>query len=569
MLDAVIPNLKVEGLAVGPLGCAIDMGILLYKGAALRRRSIALSMIEGGKLGRPLLERLPLLKAIHEPLQTAVKSKSLSGDSVKTLWSSLKRLVAFSEEAKVPFIQSNVLNLYLAWAARMAADGNLTQDTKHQYSFSAARLLAPVLHMDAKVLQWRTRIVQPKTLGTASAKENLDETASFIQLMMGTIRQLPVPVIRGPLPVMLRYSCEDGRLFEYQISCGSRDWKPIDSLSSLQRSRREASRARATQDVSNTKRAMLINLRLEAEMLVFINQTSANLTQVLQLTGNFRYQSKGDYVYVRPWKDRAKHNVEFRIEKGYRPHFEAFLKWREAIFPGDPDGLTFPFVACDGDKAMQRTDWPFKQVRRLCKALGKRFVPASQHRDTPGNFVNRNADLQTAAELLSHDGKTFQQHYEEPNHQKAAAELVNFWDLMEAMVRDAVGPGGCQRTEHEPLPEQVLNAPRGAPKPDCEGAAGCLFCPKNRDLRSFDHAWNLASLQHLTLLQFNADHTDLSLKADHPSLVTAERAAAKLDAMEREDDECAAWVAEARLRVQEARYHPHYTHKFESLERGA
>lgn len=570
MLETVIPNLKVEGITLGPKGSALDMGILLYKGAALLRRDKALAMIEAGKLGRPLLERLPLLKAIQEPLQVAVREKRLADESIKPLWLALKRLVAFSEETNEPFVQNSVLNLYLGWAACVAADGKLKLETKHTYSFSAARLIAPVLHMDSNVLQWRTRIAAPKTTGTASAKENLEETASFIQLMMGTIRQLPVGVIRGPLPVTLRYSDEDDRLLEYQISCGARDWRPIDSLSTPTKSRRlvvEARRARASNDISNAKRLMLINLRLEAEMLVFINHTTCNLTQALQLTGGkFRYQTKGDYVYVRPWKDRAKHVVELRIERAYRPSFEAFLKWREEIFPGDPEGLTFPFVCNDGDKALRRTDWGFRQVRRLCNALGKPFVPASQHRDTSGNFVKRRASRELASELLSNDKKTFQQHYEDPNHQQSAAELVNFWDIMGGMVRDAVGPGGCQRAEHEPVPEQVPDAPGNAPKPDCEGGSGCLFCSKNRDLRTFDHAWNLSSFWHLTLLQFNSDHTDLSLKSDHPSLLTAERAAAKLDAMAREDAECAAWVEEARLRVLEGRYHTHYTHMFNALE---
>lgn len=564
MLDAVIPSLKLEGLVLAPKATGIDLQMLLYKGGASLGRRWGRRKLDSGEQGHPLMERLPLLEAIVQRWQTAVTSGSRTQTSIEAEFYALKDLVAFADRTDARFTKANAMRLYLGWASEMAARSDLQAISKYMRATQVAGFIAPVIDVEPRRLLWKTKIRMPKSLGANGAKENLSDTAAFTQLMLETIQQLPLDVVHGPLPVILRY----GEV-EYQINCGSNKWKPIDShkVQTPRFLRRaEEKRKRALEDISHTKRAMLINLRLEAEMLVFINQTSGNLTQALQLTGGkFRYQTKGDYVYVRPWKNRAKHAVEFRIEKGYRPHFETFLKWREAIFPGDLDGLTFPLVANDGGRAMQRTAWGFTNVRRLCKALGKPFVNARQHRKTAGNFVKRTQSRELASELLSNEVKTFQQNYEEANHQQAAAELVNFWDILEGMVRDAVGPGGCQRAEHEPVPEQVPDAPKGAPKPDCEGEAGCLFCPKNRDLRSFDHAWQLASNQHLTVLQFNADHTSLSLNPDHPSLLTAKRAAAKLDAMAALDEECSAWVAEARLRVQEGRYHPHYTAKFESL----
>lgn len=566
MLNAVIPSLKVEGLAISPNSVGFDLSLFLYKGAASLDRLHVMPKIEAGQLGPPIMERLPLLEAIHKRWQDSVVAKRLSRATIAGEWGALKDFVAFLDRT-AECTTGNVDRLYLRWAADLAVRGSSNAETKYDASMKLARAISVVTTLDARRLQWKTKLRKPRALGARSAKENLNETAAFIQLMHQTIEQLPVDVVRGPLPVLLRF----GEV-HYEIHCTFGRLKPIESLKNKTPfflKRAEERRSRHSRDTSNTKRAMLINLRLEAEMLIFINQTSANLTQALQLTGGkFRYQSKGDFVYVRPWKKRANHAVEFRIEKAYRRYFETFLKWREAIFPGDPDGLTFPFVTNHGDMAMQRTGWAFEQVRRLCKSLGKPFVHSMQHRKTAGNFVNRRVDRQTASELLSNDVKTFQQNYEEVDHQRAAAELVRFWGLM-GVVRGAVGPGGCEKAEHELVPEQVAGAPRGAPKPDCEGGSGCLFCPKNRDLRSFDHAWNLASLQHLALFQLTADHTDLSLEADHPSRVTAERAVAKLEAMAALDEECSAWVAEARLRVQEGRYHPHYTHKFESLEGAA
>ena len=126
----------------------------------------------------------------------------------------------------------------------------------------------------------------------------------------------------------------------------------------------------------------------------------------------------------------------------------------------------------------------------------------------------------------------------------------------------AVGPGGCR----QPAPQLRDDAPDNAPKPDCESGAGCLFCNKNQDLRSFDHVWNLASLRDLKLAEFNADRTPLSRKKGNPVALTIERIAAKLDALRGLEGEYAEWVAEANLRVEEGRYHPFYTVAFDLLE---
>ena len=50
--------------------------------------------------------------------------------------------------------------------------------------------------------------------------------------------------------------------------------------------------------------------------------------------------------------------------------------------------------------------------------------------------------------------------------------------------------------------------------------------------------------------------------------LTIERIAAKLDALKALSGEFAKWVEEARLRVQEGRYHPFYTAAFNILEGG-
>lgn len=560
MRDVVIPDLTLHGLPLGPEQHPIDLRWLLYQGAASTHGRKIKSVVESGRLGQPLLERLPLLETIHRHWQADIAAGKRRTKSIEVLWCRLRAFVSFTEGAKKQLTLDGAIGLYLAYCAHTKLRSDISSMTCYQYSLELAIIVAPVRGLDIRKLQWKTKIRMPRRLGNQTAKENLHGTATFVQTLLETVEQLPVDVIRGPLPVTLRYAAGG----EHTIHVGF----PLRQLDSLKLGDVHKykcavnARERRASDISNKARAPLINLRLDAELLIFINQTGCNLTQALQLTGSqFRYQGDGDYLHLFVWKNRAKHSVELRIHKGYRKRFEDYLKWRAALFPNDPDGLTFPFVYNDGEHTMQRTSWAFADARKLMKSIGLPFIHSRQLRKTIANFTTRKASRQVAAELLSNAEKTFRENYEVVHHQAAVAELVAFWSDTEALV-SAVGPGGCQRT----APQSRSDAPSGAPKPDCENGGGCLFCDKNRDLRSFDHVWNLASLHQLKLAEFNADRTPLSRKKDHPVALTIERIAAKLEALRALGGECAGWVAEARLRVQEGRYHSFYTAAFDVLE---
>ncbi|WP_343256003.1 hypothetical protein [Luteimonas changyuni] len=484
----------------------------------------------------------------------------MSAPTVYGLWGRLRAFVAFIETEDQQLTVDNLLNLYLAYCERIKRRAELQATTRYHYSLAVAQVVAPALALDVRKLQWKTKIRSPRRLGSHASKENLEETASFVQTLLEVTEQLPINVIRGPLPV--KVSFEDSA--EYTLHCG-RPHLPVDRLKGIvdasKRKRALDARERRANDTSTVARAQLVNLRIDAELLIFINQTGSNLTQALQLLGGrFRYQSAGDYYKMTAWKNRANHPVDLRVHKRYRAHFDAYLKWRESLFPGDPDGLTFPFVWNDGDLATRRTYWAFSSCRKLMAAIGRPFVPAAQLRKTTGNFVNRCASRQVAAELLNNSQKTFRENYEEVNHQVAVAELVSFWSGAEALA--AAGPGWCE----DAVPQLRSDSPDGAPMPDCASGAGCLFCEKNRDLRTFDHVWNLASMHHLKLAELNADRSPHKGGHDHPAALVVERIMAKLDAFTALEGEYQDWVDEAKLRVGEGRYHPFYSAAFDLLE---
>lgn len=290
MLDIAIPDLTLQGLPLSPKQDPIDLRWLLYQGAASTHGRYIKGAVESGRLGHPLLERLPLLAAIHGHWQANVFAKKYSTETVTQHWSLLRAFVAYAESVKKPLILAGSLDLYLAYCMHTKRRSDLKPATQYAYSLVLAGIIAPAIGHDSTKLQWKSKIRVPKRLGNKAAKENLQVTVIFVQALLETVEQLPADVIRGPLPVTLRYAA--GR--EHAIHLG-RPLRPLESLKpggAYKRKRAAYARERRAKDISNRARAQLINLRLDAELLIFINQTGCNLTQALRLTGSqFRYQS--------------------------------------------------------------------------------------------------------------------------------------------------------------------------------------------------------------------------------------------------------------------------------------
>lgn len=205
MFDAAKFNLKLEGLVLGPKAAGIDLSPLLYKGGASTHRRWGVGNIEHGELGAPLMERLPLLQAIHSRWQEAVTGGRLSYDSILTELNALKSLVRYADQASVPLTNKTVMKHYLEWASFTRARSDLKPASAYQMSVALSRAIAPALGITPTRIQWKSKIRAPKQLGAVGAKENLEQTAAFVQLMLQTVAKLPVEVIRGPLPAVLEY----------------------------------------------------------------------------------------------------------------------------------------------------------------------------------------------------------------------------------------------------------------------------------------------------------------------------------------------------------------------------
>lgn len=569
MLDRALPDLTFPKAHYGPRQAPFDLRWLLYAGCSATRREKRDKHIAQGKLGPVIDARLPMAKAIHEHLNARLEK----GGRQDTLTSSLTPLFQFY--AHVDSLGESVTlataqRQFVQWA--MALPNRMKDASAYSQASQVAACLAPGLGMAAYVLAWKSNLRMPARLGTSAEKQNLERTKVFVQLLREVTKALPIEVVHGPLPVNLALAGKS-----YTMLCGLKKQadsdltvsKPHDQASAL------AIRKSRSQNLSMYARSPLINLRIESELLLFLNQTAANLAQALQIRGTkFRYSSQKDAVTMRPWKGRADHAVEYQIHREYRAHFEAYLAWRNAMFPNDRDGLLFPFLSDDagpnplghfkklptGKRPKPRSTWGFQATRKLCKELDTPYVSPRVLRATAGAWAERRKPG-LGRVLLGNSPRTFARHYDRPDHQRALVEVTRFWRDTEAAL-DSPGPGPCVKAD----PQLLEDAPANAPKPDCASAGGCLFCEHHRDQHSFEHAWKLASLRSLYLRQLAADRSPDAESADHPLMLKINRIAAKLTAFQSLDAEHATWVVEADARVDEDNYHPYYASPFQVLD---
>lgn len=282
-----------------------------------------------------------------------------------------------------------------------------------------------------------------------------------------------------------------------------------------------------------------------------------NLTQGHRLKrGPFRFQSAGDDVEVfREYKGRRGGEVEFRIFKAYRRHFERYREWIDHFVPADEDPRLFPFIyptmipAIDSPPNLEAT-------KKRCKAIGLKFVGPQKLRRTRVNWLlRRTRDPDLTADEAQHSKQTLFKVYEEPNHHLAAREITTFFKLTDPSITPP-GPGACVDLHRRP--ESVPGKPPEAPAPDCISPAGCLFCVFHRDVDSEDYVWSLASYRYLKTIELSFYKPPSRNAPEHPAAAVINRVTAKLEHLRQSSEIRALWVREAEDRVSEGVYHPHW-----------
>jgi hypothetical protein len=353
----------------------------------------------------------------------------------------------------------------------------------------------------------------------------------------------------GKLPVMIKLF-GGGELEEWSGLVKASNVKALQSadLPGFKSAMRK--RDAWSNDNSIRTRRSLINLRIQAELLIFIAQTGMNLAQAYKLkVGHFSYRSHFDgYQVRRVYKDRRKGDVEFEIFSAYRKIFERYLEWRSAFFPLDSSGRLFPL-----ESPLQRSENiapEFGAIEKRCALIGIEYAGPRMLRKSRQNWLLRTSDdIELTAQMGQHTASTLLRYYIRPNHQRAMKEVSQFYSLNDLTLQ-APGPGICAN----PDPEPILEISGQLPQPDCSNPSGCLFCVHHRDLDSFDYVWSLASYRHLKIIELSMTSV-VPIKVNSIVRSVVSRLSAKLEAIA-QPHERAGWIEEAQTRIWESNFHP-------------
>lgn len=569
-----LPDLIFPDLTYGKQETPWDLRRFLYKGGAGTNLRIVGEKMDAGELGRALVERVELVRQMHDVLANAL------GRGVRrtTLKSNIQCLVIFftwADETGTKLDIESVERSYLLWTdallQRVRVGTGLGEITAYDYGSQVGWVLDRVLGRDRPIIR-TTRLRKPKERGSRAVspktdKQNLEETFAFGHFLLDIADGLNREAIWGPLPVTI--PLRNGQVLD--------EWSGLKSLSNLKppnpkyprqnkyyEKRFAKVRAQWEADLTFRTRYPLVNLRIQAEMFMLMGQPGVNLAQVYQLRmDQWKFKPSTHGFEVRTYKHRRWGPVVFEIYSEYRKVFERYLEWRAAIFPDDPDGLLFPLIR---EGRLEETPPSFNMLKSRCKAAGIKYLPPSVLRNTNVNWMlRRTGDPELTAAEKQHSIKTLLGVYEKPSQQRAMVQAKLHWAKADPALA-AAGPGSCDGKEPEPIPD----IPPTATRPDCATPAGCLFCVNQRDIDSLDHFWSLATYRLLKIYELAAYRQPESKKdiPKHPAELAIDRLTAKLAYIKASNSKRKAWIEEALLCVEEGNYHPDWAAMIEDGQAG-
>lgn len=561
-LDFTFPSIPVGEGETSP-----SLRKLLYKGGASLPVDKANEAIEKGLLGHVLPDRVALVSKIHE----AINGTLVGGGSAQTAReqiAGIARFVAWAESAGAVLTLSDVQNTYVDWAEhllhRATVVKNVSEKTIHHYAAFVGSMLDRVLERATPMIGL-TRIRKPaegkKPQGTQADKQNLQTTFAFGHLLQDICDGLPLKVIRESYVV--RIPLQQGG--EIELRMGERPLpEELRQPSNVRRSKESALAYAADPSLDQRFRRDMVNLRILAELLMFIGQTGINLTQAQGLPlKNFSYSSDIDGYKVREYKKRRGGDVLFEIFREYRSHFERYLDWRRQLFPKEK--RLFPLIR---PSARDDAQLAFNPIKTACKQAGVAWACPRMLRNTRVNWLlRRSGDPDMTAEMAQHSKQMLLTVYQIPSQQRAMSEVTRFWQNHDPALAGevpllAVAPGEC-----DGKPKAAIAKPQSAPAPDCRRPSGCLWCEQYRDVDTFDYVWSLACFRHLKVLEVSKLPPERKEGAViHPAKHVIQKISGKLTWFRESNNTRREWVEESLLRVEEGHYYKEWSFLIEAVE---
>ncbi|MET3453825.1 hypothetical protein [Pseudomonas kilonensis] len=557
-----IPLLIFSGVNYGPRETHHDLRCLVYeRGTRGNVRDSQELLASEHKTLVP--ERIQLALKIHETLNSII----VGGGSALTLRGKIGAVRGFfqwAEDRHSPITLTTVEALYLSWSDYLwerVRNRGIEENYAANLSSKLGSLLSGVLELSSG-LHSRTPFFNAKVrsrnrtrIKTASDKVDLPEAFKFGRFLHDITRNLTLERIQSALPLLITFS--DGQEIS-ERSGYSPNTKSVRALAI-------ADYADEEELIAETFRARyaLINLRVMAELLIFISQTAMNLNEARKLKiGKFSYKSLSrGYEVRRIYKNRKKGVVEFEIFSEYRIIFEYYLEWRNTLYSTSTNDLLFPFFSyqCNGNSDFAPS---FLPIKSRCKILGITPVLPRNLRKLKLNwFARETKNLELTLELGQHTKETYLRHYHQPNFQIALIEISSFFNTHDPTLQ-AAGTGGCSIAN----PLAIENIPKQATTPDCVSAAGCLFCVNHRDIDSQDHVWSLVSYRHYKILELATYTAKLIPHDTNPCALAIDALNSKIQYFSASEGLRPEWVAEALERIAESHYHPKWDGFIKILE---
>jgi integrase len=519
---------------------AYSLRPLLFKGGAKIsvRTGSDLSQCEG-----PLRERIPLVDQIHDVLC----GRKEQGQSHATIMHAIYEIFRFfrwaddtGREPSLKTLERDYLEYTEHLIHRNRLQKNLSDDSTYRYASTLAGIFDDVLNLKSGLLK-RSRIRRGKKPLPWNKPEqfSMDEGAQEMgSALLRLCRAVTLSAIKSTLPrsILLKNGKQANLPPGTQQGTAHPDLESTVAITAGKDPQRSA-----------------INLRIEAEMLIFISQTGMNLDQArTQKVRQFHFTSsnneKNCLDVTKAYKPRRGGEVEFHIYKEYKSHFLEYLMFRSQLFPDDPDGLLFKFIDVPG-RSKPRF-YELVAVRNMFRRAGVAYrTPRMLRSIRLNDLLERTNDPILVADMGQHSPDVLLRNYERPKIKTAIKEVARYHSQI-VPAFNSPGPGKCITVS----PEVIADAPSGRPTPDCRTPSGCLFCMNHRDIRSLDHIWSLLSLRYLKSMELSKYHGN---DADsQPAYLVIQRISEKAQAIGSTDDETSQWLKEAEERVAEYWFHP-------------
>lgn len=535
-----------------------DLLTLLYKGAAGTLLNKQWEQINSGVFGAPIMARLPLVKAIHDEISTLLalgRSHTTTLNKIRAI----RTFYVWCDKYDKDIQKSSAEYLFREWIEhvyhRIYISKTLGSHSGYHIAKNADLIISKALGLRFGIMR-TTRLESPdpkrRSRPPKAAKQDISEVLTFGQALFDISNELTLERTFAPLPVVI--SLRGGQ----QLT----EWsglRPEHKVIAFKKNNTAAiskvKETRAAWSDNPSRRYPIINLRIEAELLTFISQTGMNLAQAAKLrTGKFRYRTEEAEVLIfRVFKRRRAGEAEFKIYKEYKPYFQRYVEWRNAVTTPEDDRL-FPFLGngiIPSILAMPR----FQALNQRFRLLGIKFIGPRTLRHQRVNWLLRlSQDDDLVAEMAQHTKQILITRYEEPNHQLAAVQITKFYKAAD-LGATASGPGKCVSINSKSELRANIQSPV---EPDCITPAGCLFCEFHRDLDTEDYVWSITSFKYLKALELDHFIPPVKKPTTHPVKAIIDRITEKLEAFRQSSPLRKSWVEESELKMLEGKYHPAY-----------